>query len=123
MQELSLIEIPESVQEKDYNDALRYLRARTIKFPLSSLLKLYLQSNKSDTYCEYFRGFRLLVGFLSPIDASNAISLSVPPMLISYGANEIATILGISITKIYGALVEIHYGRTTAELLQFIEQS
>lgn len=85
-------------------------------FPLASLLYMYEVSNRKDTYCNYFEGFKLLVGWLGPIEVPEIpaqLELKpIPKLYHTYDIQEIAIILKTSQERIY-------YGyQTTQSLLQ-----
>ena len=65
-------------------------------FPISSILALYEVSSYSQTYYNYFEGFKLLASWLSPLDIPKEEELQFlnTNLLGSYDINEIAKILG-----------------------------
>lgn len=81
------------------------------KFPLKYLLFLYITGHKDDLYCEYFKGFKLLVDWLSPIDIpSLKKDFKFAPYLFNYEQQEIANILKCSPYIVQQTLLEVHNG-------------
>ena len=66
---------------------------REKKFPLRCLLLLYTQARRT-LYTDYMSGFKLLVGWLSPIQVPEFdYSKPFSPLLYNYEQQEIARIL------------------------------
>lgn len=77
------------------------------KFPLKALLILYGKSNKYETYCNYFEGFKLLVDWLGPIDIPEVEPAGVAWCFGSYEIQEMAVILGCSQYTLLSVCLEL----------------
>lgn len=84
-------------------------RLQENKFPLKSLLILYMRGNKCDLYCDYFQGFKALVKWLSPIDIPQTNAKLFLP-LYNYEQQEIARILNCDPAIIQQIFLEIYHG-------------
>lgn len=100
--------------ESGYSERLQQiLRSRIAterSFPLQSIILLYTRATRSDVYCQYFEGLKLLVQYLSPIDKNVGIEFRVPASLRTYEMVELAKILGVPEYKIYYCLLVASYG-------------
>lgn len=67
-------------------------------FPLRLYLILYYRANRDDVYCEYFKGFKLLLDWLGPPqretpEAMEAVNF--PFALMNYETAQLSQILGV----------------------------
>jgi len=76
----------------DFDAIRKQLALKNKPFPLWALLILYDNSNKRDTYCNYFEGFKLLVEWLGPIELTPH-SEPIPSLYRSYEIQELSKIL------------------------------
>lgn len=72
------------------------------EFPLWALLTLYERSNKVDTYCDNFAGFRALVVGLAPIERPQRSTLKeIPWYRMNYTVQRMAMILNVPELDLY----------------------
>lgn len=110
-------------QEYSSSAAITGLLARRKPFPGIQLIRLYLNSNGADTYCDYYAGFKLLRDWLSPLDWKDVIPVPIVQGLGSYDIQELAKICYVSQNIIYGAILEIYYGRAITSAIANIDRS
>jgi len=79
-------------------------------FPIESLLTLYSRAHKRDVYCDYFKGFKLLLTWLGPIAYPDIEPIPIPWYVRSYELQELARHLEISQQKLYTICERINHG-------------
>lgn len=105
------------------SESLKRLREQraiiTKPFPLWALLCIYEQSNRRDTYANYFEGLKLLVNWLGPVDCPAVTAdLKIPKLLHTYDAQEIARILNTKQEVIYHELFADRHSNQIVELFK-----